>query len=324
MLAALAVALGILPAFWGGIDNGDSVRYLNMASALASGDRGGVINGLWSPLYPILHALALRLFHPSWKQELRVVSLVDFIIYFSSIACFQFFWAQVSVLYRKLRDESASVATSIMLPERSFWILGYSIFLYSHLPLISAGTPDLLLAAIVNLAAGILLEIRFNTGSSLLWPAFGAILGVGYLTKAVLFPLSFVFLACAILAGRLDRRKLANGFVACGMLLAISAPFVWAITNKEGHLTIGDSGRLNYAWHVNRTPGLNWQGLPPGFGVPLHPTTRILEVPEAYKFPGNPNEIFPPFDNPSYWNEGLRPRFVLFAQLRSWKTNSLD
>jgi len=73
VLGVLAVALGLIPAFWGGIEGGDSVRYLNMSRALAAGDWTGVINGLWSPFYPILHGFTLFVLHPSWKEELRAV-----------------------------------------------------------------------------------------------------------------------------------------------------------------------------------------------------------------------------------------------------------
>jgi hypothetical protein len=324
VLGACAVAAGVVPAFWGGIENGDSVRYLNMARALASGHRTGVINGLWPPLYPILHGLGLYLFHPSSKQELRVVYLTNFLIYVLSVVCFHFFWRQVLGLCKRNRDRSSPDGPHAFVSDEWFWALGYAIFLCSHLPLVSSGTPDLLLAAAVNLAAGILLRIRFGAGQWLWFAALGTTLGAGYLAKTVLLPLSLVFLACAILGKSLDGRKLVGSLIAAGMLLAVSFPFIWALSRKEGRFTIGDSGRLNYAWHVNRAPGLNWQGQPPGFGVPLHPTIQILDLPEAYEFPGTLGEIYPPFDNAPYWNEGLRPRFILSDQFRSWKINSLE
>ena len=99
--AVLAVAAGVFPAFWGGIENGDTVRYLNMGRALASGHWMGVINGLWSPLYPALHGLGLFVFRPSWKQQIPVANLTNFSIYIFSVACFHFFWGQALALYRK-------------------------------------------------------------------------------------------------------------------------------------------------------------------------------------------------------------------------------
>jgi hypothetical protein len=132
------------------------------------------------------------------------------------------------------------------------------------------------------------------------------------------------FLACAISWGALDRRKLAGGLIACGLLLAISSPYIRVLSKKEGHFTIGDSGRLNYAWHVSGVPGLNWQGQPPGFGIPLHPTIRILDLPEAYEFPATSEEIYPPFDNAPYWNDGLKLRFIFSDQVRSWKRNAFE
>jgi len=295
-----------------------------MSRALAEGHWTGIINGLWSPLYPILHGFTLFVLRPSWKQELRVVDLTDFVIYVFSVVCFSFFWEQVLVLYKKNCGHPSSDGPHAILSQASFWILGFTIFLFSHLPLISAGTPDLLLAAIVNLAAGILLRIRLGGGHCVRFAVLGATLGVGYLTKAVLLPLSLIFLACAIFGSALDRRKLVGGLIACGVFLAVASPFIWALSKKDGHFTTGDSGKLNYAWHVNGIPGLNWQGQPPGFGFPLHSTTRILDLPEAYEFPASPDEIYPPFDNAPYWNDGIKMRFVFSNQIRSWKRNTLE
>ncbi len=72
---------------------------------------------------------------------------------------------------------------------------------------------------------------------------------------------------------------------------------------------LGDSAWLNYLWHVNRLPILHYQGDYPGFGTPMHPTRRISTTPAAYEFAGPIEATYPPWFDPAYWYEGLRPRF---------------
>lgn len=101
-----------------------------------------------------------------------------------------------------------------------------------------------------------------------------------------------------------------------------SAPLVIALSLQKHRPTFGDSGPLNYAWSVApQTFHRNWQGDEPGSGKPLHPTRKILQDPPVYTFDGPLVGSYPPWLDPSYWNEGLRPHFSLKPQLRVLMTN---
>jgi hypothetical protein len=53
----------------------------------------------------------------------------------------------------------------------------------------------------------------------------------------------------------------------------------------------------------------NWQGSPAGNGAPIHPTRQIHRHPDVFEFNGPINASYPPWYDPSYWNEGLRFHF---------------
>jgi 4-amino-4-deoxy-L-arabinose transferase-like glycosyltransferase len=83
--------------------------------------------------------------------------------------------------------------------------------------------------------------------------AFGIMLGVGYLAKAVMLPVGLAAMALfALLAWRNRHasapRDLTRAAVAYVLL---AAPLVVIQTSAQGHLTFGETGRLNYRWYVS-------------------------------------------------------------------------
>jgi len=199
------------------------------------------------------------------------------------------------------------------LPEWAFCLLGYSLFLWSSLGIVTVSLigPDLLVTAFIYLAAGWLLRLRRQTGL-ISFAAFGMTLGIGYWAKAIMFPISLVFLLVSFI--KVPRWKqnlcsvLAFALVAAPLLIALSVP--------RGRLTFGDSGKLNYSAFVS--PGaqvINWQGIPAASGTPKHPTRRLAVEPPIYEFNGPVPGTYPPSYDPSYWNEGHRPTFNLRSQL---------
>jgi hypothetical protein len=77
---------------------------------------------------------------------------------------------------------------------------------------------------------------------------FGLILGIGYWTRSILFPLGFVILS----AGYWWKRSAPGwwrGMVVAGLVfLCTSAPLISLLSKEKGRFTFGDSGRVNYAW----------------------------------------------------------------------------
>jgi hypothetical protein len=309
----LAVVLGGLntwPAITHFSMNPDGVAYLDMADAYMRGDWQTAINPVWSPLYAWIVGPILRLVQPTMRWEFPVVQVVNFAIYLGALACFEFYWRQLRYAAQALASADAGEA-SLTLPEWAWPLLGYALFIWTALSLIEiwAVTPDMLMAALVYLAAGLALRIRQGRTTGLGFVLLGIVLGLAYLSKAVMFPLALVLLGISLLStprlGRAAWLALA-GFIGFATL---AAPYVVAISHAAGRPTLGDAGRLTYVRYVNGVVYPHWQGIPPGNGVPLHPSRQVLAQPPVYEFATPIAGTYPISYNPSYWYEGVVSRY---------------
>jgi hypothetical protein len=144
----------------------------------------------------------------------------------------------------------------------------------------------------------------------------GLPLGLGYLTKTFLFPMAFVFLVLAFLTGENRRAAAWRSLVALLIFLLVAGPYVAALSRAKGHWTVGETGRLNYAWHVNGVPTHHWQGGPEGNGKPHHPARKIFDEIPVYEFAPAVWGTYPDWFDPSYGFEGLILRFDLGRQVQ--------
>ena len=249
---------------------------------------------------------------------------MNLLIYVGALFCFRFFLHSV---LRSLREEQSTDPTGyVPLPEDALVILGYSLFLWCALILIELGrvTPDLLVAGIVLLMAGYLVELRSHE-SYAKFALFGASAGLAYLAKTIMFPVGFGFLAILLFSGRISKRRISGFLISATVFLIVCSPFVFAISKAKGRITYGDTGRLAYATCVS--PGsaqIHWQGEPAGSGTPVHPTRKTLESPPVFEFGEPIRGTYPPWDDPSYFNGGARTRFDLRRQLRVFTFSTLS
>ncbi len=297
--------------------NPDGVSYLDMADAYLRGDWGMAINAQWSPMYSWLLSLAFFLFSPSPFWEFPVAHLVNFIVYIFAAGCFEFLLNEIAA-NNSVAESTQREVIGKLLPEWGWRVIGYALFIWSSLELISLRVlaPDLLVAGFVYLASGMLLRIRRGDSRYLTFAVFGLVLGFGYLAKAPMFVLAFVFMTMSLVASGNIRKMVPRVLVALLVFLSLSAPFIAAISLTKGRLTFGDSARLNYAWYVNGVPRFaHWQGSDPEKGHPSHPTRKISTSPAIYEFASPFKATYPPWYDPSYWYEGIRPRFELKGQM---------
>jgi hypothetical protein len=314
-LIVISICLGLVHTWAGRYSmSPDGISYLDVGSAFLRGDWSGAFNAYWSPLYAWVLGGVIGGLKPSAKWEFPLVHAVNFAIFLVALVAFRFFLRSLSEYSKQKPDSPGGPRES--LPEWSFTLLGYATFWWCALELtpLYEVTPDLAVSACVCFATGLMLRIR-QTPTPGRFVLLGLTLGVGYWVKAALFPLAIVFLAVEYLW---NRRSPTRSLAAVAVLafLVTSAPLILALSIQKHHFTFGDSGRLNYAWSVApRTFWRNWQGEEPGSGKPLHPTRQLLREPRLFAFDGPVIGTYPPWLDPSYWNEGLQWHFSLRGQL---------
>jgi len=287
--------------------NPDGVSYLDIGDAYWRGDWHNAINSYWSPLYSWMLGFFLKIIRPSMYWEYPLVHLINFLIYAGSLAAFEYF-LNTFIAYRRMRDDQLIPLRRAGLTETSWRLLGYSLFTATALLLISVGqpTPDMLVAGLFYLASALILKMRMGKSGITTYIGLGAVLGIAYLAKAVMFPLGFVFLATAFFAAGLSRRSAQNIVVAGLVFLSVASPFAAAISIQKEHLTFGESGAWNYAFYVNHVPYFvtDASGL-------KHPLRKISSAPPVYEFAEPVAGTFPPWYDPTYWHDGIKAHLTI-------------
>jgi hypothetical protein len=327
VLVLATLALGLFHTWLGRYAmDPDGISYLDVGRSFFHHDWANAINAWWSPLYPWALGIVVGILNPSPQWEFPVARLVNYGVLVLTLLAFRFLLHALIDYMRngnsndsgnRKESSDANLADSAPLPEWMMLLIGYAIFLWVALEVETPWdmTPDLAVMACVCLSAGMLL--RLGAGGKL-WrfALFGVVLGVGYWTKAILLPLGVVTLAAGYWWKRSTPGWSRRMLVACLFFLFTAAPLIFLLSHQKGRFTFGDTGKLNYAWYVSpRTFWRNWQGEVPGSGIPVHPTRQLLKHPPLFEFDGPIAGTYPPWTDPSYWNEGLQWHFKLKPQL---------
>lgn len=297
--------------------NADAMSYLDIAEAYLRGDWHSAVNSYWNPLYSWLIAIALWLVKPSSYWKFSVLHLVNFAVYLFALACFAFLVRGLVRLNRNLAEKFLARGLTI-LPGWAIVALGYPLFIWSTLYLIDVQveSPDLLVASFMYLACAILLRIRLEPSRWVFYPVLGLTLGLGFLAKSVMLPMTLVLIGAGLFATNNVRRTLPRIALTVVVFVVLVGPFVVAMSRSKGRLTFGESGRLNYLWSINRVPFLHWQGDPSGFGMPTHPSRQIFDKPPVFEFGHPVGGTYPVWYDPTYWYEGSASRILLRQQLK--------
>jgi hypothetical protein len=312
----LAVMLGGIEAWLSRNDMySDGVSYMDIGDAFVQGQWNQVVNAYWSPLYPALLGAAAAVLKPSAGWQFATVHLVNFLLYLVALACFHGF---LVALVRYKRDRRADHSYTWWIP------VGYALFLWTTLRLISVSvvSPDMAVAASVYGAAAALLRIKTDRAQFQHFAWLGLALGLGYLAKAPMFPMSIVFLGLSWFAAKNSRKALGGVLIAMAVFGAIAGPYIAALSHQQGHLTFGESAKLNYGWYVNHLPRYHWQGEQLGSGTPGHPERRIFDSPPVYTFEQPINGTYPIWKDPAYWFTGVRTHIDLKGNILQAVENS--
>ena len=313
ILITVSLLLGLLHAWFGRFSmNPDGISYLDVGDAFVHHNWAVAVNGWWSPLYPWTLGLVLHATGSSPKWEFPIAHTVNLAIFILALFAFRFLLRTLLECIHSRHTDS----TLTNLPDWVITLIGYAVFLWVSLEITTIYDvgPDLAVVACVCLSAGALLQLRNRVT---LWRSvsLGFILGIGYWTKTILLPFGAASLILAYfwMSTRSWRRS-----IACAALVfaAVSAPLIGALSLQKGRFTFGDSGRVNYAWAMSGAQTRNWHGEIPGAGTPKHGTRLISDNPPIFTFDGPVAGTYPPWTDPSYWNDGIRTPFTLRRQLQ--------
>jgi 4-amino-4-deoxy-L-arabinose transferase-like glycosyltransferase len=296
--------------------NEDGISYLDMSDALLKHNWHLLINPHWSPLYPFLIGVARWIARPSAYWELSIVHVVNFAIFMGALGSFDFLLRQV--ICDLGRDDGRRDSDSlVLLPAWRWQLLGYSFFALSTFVLINGlriTSPDLLVAAFLYLDAGLVLKLRKSTKRSRTCLLLGLTLGLGYLAKAILFPMALVFLAVAFFViGKWQKAVLSLSMTVL-IFSAIAAPLFIEISRTVGRPSFGEAGNLNLAWEIEGQEHLPfYTSAPPTYLK--HPLILLHRHPDVFGFGGS-DATYPLWRDPQYWMAGASTAFDLRSRLR--------
>ena len=250
---------------------------------------------------------------------------MNLLIYLFTLGCFEFFLC-AAVADRPITDDHASSS----FPQWTIFAVGYAVFMWSTFSLITIRlvSPDMLMAGFVYLAAGLLLQIWERNSSLPRFLLLGAVLGIGYLAKAPVFPLAFIFFFLAWFLSEDKRGAIVGVLGAVVVFFAVGAPWFVALSHAKGRFTFGDSGRFNYLVHVDDVSS-EWffQDLGTARGHYVHTVRKIFDDPPIYEFSSSIRATSSLAYDPSYWAEGAVPRVTMKRELvtiRHWLEFYLD
>jgi len=315
LLAAGLCAVITLPVAWIARQwiSTDGFAYLEVANNAAELSAWYLVsNGCWSPAYPALIAAIIKLANPLPSSQLAVIHALDWAICSSAYGCFGYL---LYTLLRWVQYTHAEVFES-RLKLRSIVTFAYALLLFSNIQQLSVWSvhgSDLLVEALVYLAAGLCLELSLPSSRRMHYATLGLTLALAYATKAALFPLSIILLIILFMWPVADRGGRKGVLIAAGSFLIASFPLVAALSYSKGRITFGESGRLNYAWYVNDVPySTLWEDELP------HSPVKIAGNPVVLKLNGPARSTWPIWYDPTYWYDGIRAHFDLRQQIGAY------
>lgn len=313
-LLGVSLLLGLIHAWMGRSSmNPDGISYLDVGDAFVRRNWAGAINGWWSPLYAWALGVLVNVVKPTPRWEFTLVQAANFVVFVLALFAFRFLLRSILIF---MEAGLENLGGRKHLPIWCIELIAYALFLWISLEVLTIYdvSPDLAVSACIYLITGGVLRLRLRP--TLRRAAIlGAYLGIGYWTKAILLPFGVMALCFAFLwvRERHWRKRLAQ---AALIFACLSAPLILSLSLKKGRFTFGDSGRVNYAWAMSDVGTRNWQGEISGAGAPIHPTRLISRNPPVFEFDGPVIGTYPPWTDPSYWNEGLRVHFQILRQAR--------
>ena len=311
----IGIASAIIQAVvYGNYINNDTISYMDMSDAISWHNPARLINATWSPLFPVLVGIANAVFHPSPYWEFPLAHWVNVVCFLFAFASFEFFFRSFEAAWNPEN-----------LPRWALMVLGYSLFLWGSLGMVTLilPGPDMLMCGFLYLGAGLCIRIHQGHRAWHIYAALGIALACGYLAKTVMFPLGVLLIAMTFFAPGTRSTKWKGSLLAALCFVVIAGPYIWAVSGRAHHPTFGEASTIVHMTHVDRVDGY-FQTPGGAKGHFIHPMVKIVaQEPRAFLFDGPVPATYSFWYDPYYWSEGVHPGFGLRTQARVFLENLL-
>jgi hypothetical protein len=300
--------------------DGDAVAYMDLADLIRGHNWHAVVNGYWHPLYPAFLAAAQSIFHANRWNELGAYYAVNVFIFFLEVGSILLLVHGLVRLRRRLAPAMESLLSADLLS-----LVGLSLLVIATTRELSLGKvrTDSLLQSLILAGVGLLLETLASEDSTAFVYAglMGLTLGFAYLTKSFAFLLMLLCVAALVSFSALVYKRripvtLAQSVVALVAFGVVAGPYIAALSRQHHRFDFGDSGSLNYIWYVSGTEKMHLQQrMTNSFGsatVQLkHPEQELMRTPGVYSYTQMQHGTYPPWFDPTYWNDHITAKFSL-------------
>lgn len=300
--------------------DGDAVAYMDLADLIRGHNLHAAVNGYWHPLYPAFLAAAQTIFHTNRSNELGAYYAVNVFIFFLEVGSILLLVHGLVRLRKRLAPAMESLLSFELL---SLFALSLLVIATTRELSLDKVRTDSLLQALILGGVGLLLEALASEGSAAFVYAglMGLTLGFAYLTKSFAFLLALLCVATLVAFSVLFCKRrisvaLAQSVVALVLFGVVSGPYIAALSRQHHRFDFGDSGSLNYIWYVSGTEKMHLQQrMTDSFGsatVELkHPEQELMRTPGVYSYTQMQHGTYPPWFDPTYWNDHITAKFSL-------------
>lgn len=315
-VAMLGVALLQAFAYNTAAYSTDDCAYLDQAVLFAQFDFKQAVNTYWSPLYPFLLGMMLKVFQPPLAQQLMAVKLFNVAVLALTLTSFNFFFSRFYPYQKTVgvadgdADEVSAEANNATLSQTKWFTLAALLFSWTFLYVggVQQATPDYLVSASLFFATGIAIDI-WKRPSLQRFPLLGTVLSIGYLAKASMIPSMVILILLTAYKMPRIKDKLVSAAIAFLCVVLIALPYWTALSIKTGSLSIGSSAGLNYMLWVNPGYSLLGNNKPEVEKQLAHPMVSLSEKPDIVVFEDVLPATFPPWFDPGYFAQGLKTVF---------------
>lgn len=277
--------------------------------------------------------MVFRVCNTGLPDQLFVARVVNVFILLGLLFSLHFFLKEFTGFYARMMEGAS--AGRLKVSESNWYLLGGCLFAWLFLSVgaINQTTPDYLIGASMLCGTGIVLQIA---RSPAIWrfALLGAVLGLGYLSKASMIPAAVTMIALAAAQPPLKnssgivRISLLAGTgraaVAFAVFCVVSSPYVAAMAQKKGEFEIGSSAGLNYMMSIT----CQYRPLGPNRPELIrdcpHPIANLSSEPDLAVFDSPLNVTYPPWFDPAFFADGLKVTIDPVASVVSLLMNAVS